>query len=230
MLAGLDAKFVAMNVNGPPNEPVVIFCRVNVAGLGVLVKVHMIFAKSFKLTAGTVITLPANEPKLAGFPLVPAFVSVHVPVERVKFAFAASVKVTGLALLETVLLMTVVGAATPAAVVVIFGGRPVKLVAVKLKGPPAKAVVIFCIATTGMAGLTVLVIVQVICALARILMAGIVTNVPANDPNVPAGLPEAAALLSTQLAAVRVKFVTAGSVIMTAVPLVVATIGAGTAG
>ena len=81
-----------------------------------------------------------------------------------------------------------------------------------------------------MAGLTVFVIVQVICALARILVAGIVSTVPTNVPKLPAGLPEAAAFASVQLAAVSVKLATAGSFIVTAVPAALAKIGAGTAG
>ena len=143
MLAGFDAMFVAVNVNGPPNDPVVIFCKATVAGLGALVKVQTIFEKSFKLTAGTVMTLPASVPKLAGLPVVPELVSVQVPVERLKLVLAASVNVTGLALLVTVLFTTVTGAAVPAVMVVIFGGTPVKFVAVKVKGPPGKPVVIF---------------------------------------------------------------------------------------
>ncbi len=81
-----------------------------------------------------------------------------------------------------------------------------------------------------MAGLTVLVIVQVIWAFARTLVAGIVSTVPANVPKLPAGLPEAAAFPSVQLAAVRVKLGTTGSVMVTAVPVAAAKIGAGTAG
>ena len=230
MFAGFDARFVAVKVNGPPNDPDVIFCKARVAGLGTLVKVHTIFEKSFKLIAGTVMVLPAKVPKLAGLPVVPELVSVHTPVDKVKFTLAASVNVTGLALLVTVLLIGVVGAAVPATVVVMFGGRPVKFVAVKLKGPPVIPAVIFWIATTGMAGLTVLVIVQVICALARILVAGIVRTVPAKVPKLPAGLPEATAFASVQLAAVSVKLVTTGSVIVTAVPVALAKIGAGAAG
>lgn len=230
MLAGFEARLVAVNVNGPPKEPDVIFCKARVAGLGELVKVHTIFEKSFKFIAGTVIMLPAKVPKLAGLPVVPEFVSVHVPVASVKLTLAASVKVTGLALFVTVLLISVVGAAVPATVVVMFGGNPVKFVAVKLKGPPVIPVVIFWIATTGMAGLTVLVIVHVICALARILVAGIVRTVPAKVPKLPAGLPEAAAFASVQLAAVSVKLVTAGSVMVTAVPVALAKIGGGAAG
>ena len=75
-----------------------------------------------------------------------------------------------------------------------------------------------------------MVIVHVICALARMFAAGIVTIVPAKLPNVPAGLPEATALASEQLAAVKVKFATTGSLIVTAVPVALAMIGAGEAG
>ena len=102
MLAGFEARFVAVKVNGPPKEPAVIFCSANVGGLGALVNVQTIFAKSFRLTAGTVMTLPANVPKLAGLPVVPELVSVQVPVDRLKLVLAVSVRVTGLALLVTV--------------------------------------------------------------------------------------------------------------------------------
>jgi len=37
MLVGLEAKFVAVNVKGPPKAPEVIFCRATVAGFGALV-------------------------------------------------------------------------------------------------------------------------------------------------------------------------------------------------
>lgn len=60
-----------------------------------------IFAKGFRLTAGIVMVLPASVPKLAGFPDVPALVSVHVPLDRLKFELAASVNVTGLEMLVT---------------------------------------------------------------------------------------------------------------------------------
>lgn len=53
------------------------------------------------MTAGIVMTLPAIEPKLAGLPDVPALVSVHVPVVRLKLLLAASVRVTGLRMLVT---------------------------------------------------------------------------------------------------------------------------------
>jgi hypothetical protein len=94
MLPMADAKFVAVKVNGPPNAPVVIFCSDNVGGFGAFVKVQTILAKGFRLTVGTVITEPARLPKLAGLPEVAALVSVHVPLDRLKLLFAASVNVT----------------------------------------------------------------------------------------------------------------------------------------
>jgi hypothetical protein len=54
------------------------------------------------------------------------------------------------------------GAAVPAAVVEIFAGAPTRFVALKTNGPPGKPVVIFWIATSGIAGLTILVKVQII--------------------------------------------------------------------
>lgn len=143
MLGNTPAKFVAVNVNGPPKDPAVIFCKASVGGFGALVKVQTIFENSFRFTAGTVMVLPANAPKLAGLPVVPAFVSVQAPLDKVKLVLAASVKVTGLALLDTVLLIGVTGAAVPAVAVVMFGGKPVRFVAVKLNGPPAIPVVTF---------------------------------------------------------------------------------------
>jgi hypothetical protein len=95
MAGGVEARFVAMNENGPPKAPAVVFCKVNVAGFGALVKVQMILAKGFKFVAGMVMTLPAKVPKLAGFSVVAEFVSVHVPLDRLKLLLAASVSVTG---------------------------------------------------------------------------------------------------------------------------------------
>jgi len=124
----------------------------------------------------------------------------------------------------------VAGAAVPAVIVVIFVGVPARFVAVKLKGPPGRSVVIFWIATSGMAGLTILVKVQVICALARTLVAGMVSTVPASVPKVPTGLPDAAAFPSEQLAEVIEKFVATVSVMVTAVPLALARMGVVTVG
>jgi hypothetical protein len=101
MLAGLEARFVAVNMKGPPKDPTVVFCSAKVGGFGALVNVQTIFAKGFRLTAGTVMVLPASVPKLTGFPEVPALVSVQVPLERLKLLLAASVSVTGLPMLVT---------------------------------------------------------------------------------------------------------------------------------
>ena len=100
-----------------------------------------------------------------------------------------------------------------------------RLVAVKVNGPPGREVVIFCTATCGMAAFAVLVKVQLILALVRIFAAGIVSTVPAKVPKVVAGLPEAAALLSEQLADVIVKFAATVSVTVTAAPVVVTRMG-----
>jgi hypothetical protein len=96
-----EARFVAANVNGPPNPLVVIFCKANVGGFGAFVKVQTIRAKVLRFTTGMVITLPASVPKLAGLPDVAALVSVQTPVLMLKLVFAASVKVTGLRMLLT---------------------------------------------------------------------------------------------------------------------------------
>lgn len=103
ILPGFEAMLVAVKVNGPPKEPVVIFCNASVGGLGALVKVQTILAKSFRLMAGTVMVLPASVPKLAGLPVVPELVSVQMPLDRLKLVLAASVNVTGLATLVTVI-------------------------------------------------------------------------------------------------------------------------------
>ena len=103
ILPGFEAMLVAVKVNGPPKEPVVIFCSASVGGLGALVKVQTILAKSFRLTAGTVMVLPASVPKLAGLPVVPELVSVQMPLDRLKLVLAVSVNVTGLATLVTVI-------------------------------------------------------------------------------------------------------------------------------
>jgi hypothetical protein len=124
----------------------------------------------------------------------------------------------------------VAGAAVAAAVVDMLAGVPAKLVAVKLNGPPDKSDVIFWIATKGMAGLTIFVNVQTSFALVRTFTAGMVSTLPASVPNVPAGFPDATALLSMQFAPVMVKFVASVSVMVTAVPVALAAIGDGTAG
>ncbi len=72
--------------------------------------------------------------------------------------------------------------------------------------------------------------VHTICARTLMLVAGMVNTCPASVPNVPAGLPDAPALLSTQDALEIVKLVVAPSVIVTAVPVLVARIGGGVVG
>ena len=62
--------------------------------------------------------------------------------------------------------------------------------------------------------------------MARMLVAGTVSTAPASVPNVPPGLPEAAEFVSTQEAEFMVKLAAVVSVTVTAVPTVVAEIGA----
>ncbi len=230
ILGGLEAKLLAVKVKGPPKDPEVIFCRLNIAGLGALVKVQTILAKGLRLATGTVIVLPAKVPKLAGLPVVPELVSVHAAVVKVKLLLAASVKVTGLVMTVTELLFTAGGAAVPAAVVVMAGGAPARLVALKVNGPPARPVVIFWMATRGMAGLTILVKAQLIWALTRMKLAGIFSVLPARVPKLPPGFPDSAAFASVQLAETIEKLVAKVSVRLTAVPVALAGTGVVTAG
>ncbi len=67
--------------------------------------------------------------------------------------------------------------------------------------------------------------VQVICALARMLVAGTVNTLPASVPKVVPGLPEAAEFVSTHEAVLIEKLAASVSVMVTAVPRVVAEIG-----
>jgi hypothetical protein len=106
-----------------------------------------------------------------------------------------------------------------------FESVPARLVPVKLKGPPGKRVVTFCTATCGMAGFTMLVNTHVICARARMFVPGMVITLPESDPNVPEGLPEATEFASEHEADEIVKFAARDSVMVTAVPLVVASMG-----
>jgi hypothetical protein len=106
-----------------------------------------------------------------------------------------------------------------------FGIAPARFVPVKLNGPPGSSVVIFWMATKGIAGLTMLVNVHVIWALGRTLTAGIVSTLVTSVPKVPTGFPEAAAFPSTQFADVIVKFMATVSVRVTAVPVVMTRMG-----
>ena len=227
ILAGTADRLVAVNVNGPPKELVVIFCMATVGRFAALVKVQVNLAKAFRFATGMVSTLPAREPKaVAGLPEVPELVSRHEAVESVKLLLAPSVIVTCVTVLVTVIGAGATGAAVPAVTVVMLLIVPVRLVAVKVKGPLAAPVVIFWMATVGMAGLTMLVNVQVICAFARMLVAGTVNTLPASVPKVVPGLPEAAEFESRHEAEFMEKLAASVSVMVTAVPTVVADIGA----
>ena len=105
-----------------------------------------------------------------------------------------------------------------------------RLVDVNVKGPPAEPNVVFCNATVAAtAAFSVLVIVQVICAAATTLAAGMVIILPANVPKL-AGLPVIAALASAQVADEAEKFAAGVSVIVTAVLKAVTVMAVGEAG
>ena len=110
------------------------------------------------------------------------------------------------------LLAGVVGAAVPIVAVVIAAGAELRFDTAKLNGPPSPPVVIFCTATV--AGLAVLVIVQLICAAGRTLAAGTVKTPAARLPKL-GGLPVKLELASVQVAEVAVKLALAASVIWT---------------
>lgn len=105
----------------------------------------------------------------------------------------------------------------PTVAVVMAAGTAFKLVAVKVKGPPAAPRVIFCTATVAaVAVLNVLVKVQVICAAANTLAAGMVSTLPAKLPKL-AAFPVTAEFASVQVALDAVKLVAGVSVTVTAV-------------
>ena len=142
--AGAEERFVAVKVNGPPNEPVVIFWIATVGSFAALVKVQVNLAKVFRFATGIVSTLPAREPKaVAGLPEVAELVSRHDADESVKLVLAASVSVTFVTVLVTTIGAGAAGVAVPGVTVVILLGVPVRLVAVKVNGPVAAPVVIF---------------------------------------------------------------------------------------
>ncbi len=89
--AGAAAKLATEKLNAPPGAPVVIFCTATVAGLAVLVMMQFICAAGSTFTAGTVNTLPANEPKLAGFVVKLALASVQVADVALKLLLLPSV-------------------------------------------------------------------------------------------------------------------------------------------
>ncbi len=91
MAAGAALRFATEKLNGPPAAPVVVLRTATVAGIDVLVIKQLMSAAGKTLAAGTVRTLPARLPKLAGFPVNAALASLHVADVALKLAFAASV-------------------------------------------------------------------------------------------------------------------------------------------
>ena len=158
MAAGVDARLVDVNVNGPPAEPSVIFWTATVAAtavLTVLVSVQEIFAAATTLAAGMVITLPTRVPKLAGLPVTAELVSVHVAALAVKFVAGVSVIVTAVFKADALMAVGEAGVAVPVAVVVTEGGLEARFVEAKVKGPPMAPVVIFCKVTVAALGVLV---------------------------------------------------------------------------
>jgi len=158
---GVVARFVALNVKGPPAEPSVDFCNATVAAVAVLtvfVMVQVICAAAKIFAAGMVNTLPTSVPKLAGFPVTAALASVQVADEAVKFVAGVSVIVTAVLKAVTLMAAGAAGVAVFVVVVVIAAGAEARLLTANVKGPPMAPEVIFCKATV--AGLAVLVKVQ----------------------------------------------------------------------
>jgi ribosomal protein S28E/S33 len=113
--------------------------------------------------------------------------------------------------------------------VVIATGAVARFVAENVKAPPAEPSVVFCTATVAAFTFSALVIVQVICAAAKTLAAGIVSTLPASVPKL-AGLPVIAAFASEHDAADAAKLVAGVSVIVTAVLNAVTLMVVGAAG
>jgi hypothetical protein len=161
ILAGAEARFVAVKLNGPPAEPKVVFCTATVAAVAVFtefVMVQLIFAAATTLAAGMVSTLPTRAPKLAGLPVIAALVSVQVAAVAVKFVAGVSVIVTAVLKAVTLIAVGVAGVAVLVVVVVIAVGAEARFVAANVNGPPIAPDVIFCRVTV--AGFAVLVKVQ----------------------------------------------------------------------
>ena len=91
MAAGAALRLATEKVNGPPAAPVVVLRTATVAGFAVLVITQLIWAAGNTLAAGTVRTLAARLPKVAGFPVKTALASLHVAEVALKLAFAPSV-------------------------------------------------------------------------------------------------------------------------------------------
>lgn len=91
MAAGAAPRFATAKLNGPPAAPVVVLRTATVAGIAVLVITQLICAAGKTLAAGTLRTLAARLPKLAGFPVKAALASLHVADVGLKLVLAASV-------------------------------------------------------------------------------------------------------------------------------------------
>ena len=96
----------------------------------------MICAAGSTLAAGTVSTLPARLPKLAGLLVNPEFASVQVADVALKLALAASVICTCVFAAVTRMAVGAAGVAVAAATVVMFAGFDAKFVATNVNGPP----------------------------------------------------------------------------------------------
>jgi hypothetical protein len=218
MLGGADARFVAVNANGPPTAPRVIFFKAKVVGLAALVKTQVICAAGTTFAAGMVSNWPTKLPKVPVFPVTAEFASVQLALVRLNRAFAFSDICTTLFSVETLIAEGAAGVGVDAAVVVMAAGTEARLATENVKGPPGPPVVDFCSFTV--AGQAVLVRVQLICAAGMTLAAGTVSTLPAKLPKL-AGLPVKLALASVQVAAVVLKLALAASVIWICVPVVV---------
>jgi ribosomal protein S28E/S33 len=146
MAGGAKARFVAVNVNGPPADPSVVFCTAIVAAVGVLtvlVMTQAIFAAARMFAAGMVSTLPTSDPKLAGLPVMAIFESEQVAEVAVKFEATASVIATAVLKDDTVTGVGTAGVAVLVALVVMDGRAAAKFVAENVNGPPMAPAVIF---------------------------------------------------------------------------------------
>lgn len=88
---GAEARLVVAKLNGPPTVFVVVLRTITEAGLAVFVNTQTICADGKTFAAGTVNTLPARLPKLAGLPVKLAFASLHEADVASKRVLAASV-------------------------------------------------------------------------------------------------------------------------------------------
>ena len=160
------------------------------------------------------INRPVKVPKELGLPVTAPLASVQLPPAIVKNEFAPSEICTIEFRALTLSAVGVVGAAAPMLAVVIAAGAAARFETEKLNGPPSPPVVIFWTATV--AGLALLVIVQLICAAGKTLATGTVKTFPDKLPKL-AGLPVKLEFASEQIAEVALKLELIASVICTCV-------------